>query len=80
MIFVPGNDMGVALKPNDPNICAYTDNIGFVLDFCSESIVIYDCFTIKHHIQIGEFLSADANTVKKWFLNVCISHSTSFLM
>ena len=41
--------MGVALKSNVPKICAYADNLGFVIDVISKFIVVSACFAIQHH-------------------------------
>ena len=53
--FVPGGTMGVGLKSNCPSICAYTDNLEFVLDVINKLIFISACFTIRHQEYIGFF-------------------------
>ena len=68
IIFVPGGAMGVVLKSNVPKICAYADNIGFVIDFINKCIVISACFTIRHHKLIGILLSTDDNPPHKMIL------------
>ena len=67
--------MGVVLKSNVPKICAYTNNLGFVLDVRSNFIVISDCFTIRHLLS-----STDANPATKCSFYVCISRSAVFIL
>ena len=60
MILVRGGAMGVPFKSNVPMICAYANNLGFVLDVIGNSIVSLSNTTKKRI-----FLSTDANTDKK---------------
>ena len=80
IIFVRGSAMGIALKYNCPNICAYADNLGFIPYFINKLIVIYACFTIRHHKYIGKLLYTDANPITKLFLKVRIAQSSEFLL
>ena len=77
---VPGGAIGVALKSNFPNICAYTYNLGFVLDVINQLIVIFDCFSIQHHKYIGKLLSTDAKPATKLSLKVRIARSAAFIL
>ena len=59
--FVPGGTMGVGLKSNCPSICAYTDNLEFVLDVINKLIFISACFYHQIPGIYWNFLSTDAN-------------------
>ena len=56
-----------------PEICAYSDNPGFVIDVLNKCIVIPACFTIRHHKSIGIFLSTDNNPPHKMILECAYS-------
>ena len=43
--------MSVALKSNVPNICAYANNLVFVLDVLRKCKVNSACFAIHHQKQ-----------------------------
>ena len=73
IILVPGGAMGVVLKSNVLKICAYADNIGFVIYVLNKCIVIPACFTIRHHKSIGFFLSTDDNSPHKMILECAYS-------
>ena len=68
IILVPGGAMGVVLKSDFPKICAYYDNIGFIIYVLNKCIVIPACFTIRHHKSIGILLSTDDNPPHKMIL------------
>ena len=52
IIFVPSGSMGAVLKSNCPNICAYADNLGFVLDVPLEVfwVLFFPVSTLVFHL------------------------------
>ena len=78
-IFVPGGAMVVALKPNVPKISPYTDNLGFVLDFCNKCFVD---FSFLHYTtpQINRIFGLLTQTLPYMVLDVRIARYTAFLL
>ena len=72
-MFFPCVVMGVALKSNALKICAYANNLKFVIDFFNKFIVTFACFNIQYHKYIGKLLSTDANSTTNISL-MCVYH------
>ena len=77
---MPGGARGVALKLNSPNIPAYADNDGFILE--DLNILRFNdayCITMYHSLP-GNLESHVQSSVIELFLNVRIALPAAFLL